>query len=599
MIRLLSSNNVAAGDALGGFVSRQVFPTFVPIIMLDQCHCLTVEDIQLALGSEGDKGEFTIVKSGDTFTATTSVPTSTGWVTGTPVVSTITVGETVVIQSDFTYTRYKRIRTGTDGTISGRFTVVHNNPLGGTDCDVADVTNTRYGCMFLSVDSDTYIETINSIALDAEGNLIAGGCEFDLLAATNETQRIADATTAPTGLSFASTQTISGNLTAGNYPLWFKTISSGAAGIVSNIITITQSSGGDQETINIVGRHRRYDDTIAKYRLYGDYAGDTVYGTLLGTATTLPATIALSVPPSGTRDYKLRVVEVNKYGIESQNVALNHNLSIDSAGADQTAPQTPSGVALTFLQAGYASLSFTYSAQIGSPVIFAICEIDGVAYSKEIKGFGTYSVYATTPSDWGDSITGTVYFLDNRGRVSATASTSATCTFTYGDRPREISGVVGGYSTSQCYPKEYFELSDGLVSIITEPGGVTCYYDDVKQFETIVVDGTMYLDLTGWTIQNEVVSGAQATSIEDAGTGVFYIAQGGTRRLKVDTVNKTFGANQFAQPIPACRRSDNDVTISGITYYQAFPDFESGPEPWLAVEGNKIYLAEIYQLTGT
>jgi hypothetical protein len=199
---------------------------------------------------------------------------------------------------------------------------------------------------------------------------------------------------------------------------------------------------------------------------------------------------------------------------------------------------------------------------------------------------------------WGTDITGTVYFIDSRGRISETATDTQTCLFDYGDRPREAGGLVGGFAFSRCYPTNYYELINGDAAIITEPGGMTCYYNDQKQFGTIVVDDVMYLDLTGWTIQNEAVSGAQATTIGDAGGGVFYLATGGTRRVKVDTINMTFGANEFSQLIPACRRDDNNVTIDGITYFQAFPTFESGPEPWLAIEGNKVYTALIYQING-
>lgn len=599
MLRLFSSNNISAGDALGGFISRQAFPTFVPQILQDQCHCLAVEDIQVAAGAEVDKAEVTIVKTGDDFQFTLSTPTlAGGWIDTDIGTYTVTVGSTKTIEKDLFYLKLRRIRTGSDGTIIARLCPVHNNPLGGTDCDVADVTNTRYCCMFAHLDTDTYIEQVYSYSI-IEGVQVAAGCQFEILAATNETQRIADYETAPTGITWGNSTTLSSLIPAGNYPIWVKTVSSGAVGIVTNVIVIDQGAGGDQNVLAVAARHRRYDEGIDAYRIYGDYAGATVYGTLIDSAASLPATVALAPPPSGTRDYKLRVVAVNKYGIESQNVALNHNVTIDDQGDDQTTPQTPSSVSVTFVEAGYAKLNFTYAAEIADPVIYAVCTLNGEDLTLEINGFNAYSVRTAEPCTWGATVSGTVYFIDSRGRTSATASASATCAFDYDDRPREVAGRVGGFAVSQCYPREYFELIDGLAACITELGGMTFYYDDVKQFETIVIDGTMYLDLTGWTVQNEVVSGAQVSSFEDAGAGVVYFAQGGTRRLKIDTVNKTFGANTFAQPITACRRVDNDVTVNTVTYYQAFPTFESGPEPWLAINGDTVYTCDIYQLTGT
>jgi len=93
------------------------------------------------------------------------------------------------------------------------------------------------------------------------------------------------------------------------------------------------------------------------------------------------------------------------------------------------------------------------------------------------------------------------------------------------------------------------EISDGNALLLCGEDEVLLYYDDVLQMSAYPIEGEMYLDLSGWSIINAPVSGTQESFMKDIGGGIIGFAFDGTRRLELDTVNKTFTTESIVQPV--------------------------------------------------
>lgn len=600
MINLKASNNLALGDCLGGYKSLQNFQAWRPAILTDQIRCLFIDSFRLPGGYDATKAEFTITKSGDDFTLTISYPTeSGGWTDLNDIEFTLELNDVYQSTYDLGDIRIRRVLTGSNGTMTGRVGIPFNSPLGGDDLDISAGSVTRYGCIFLELEDATYIDEITAYGVIG-GAVDTAACQIDLMAAAINTQRIASATTAPSGLTWTNTESIGTTVAAGTYALWFKTISSGAVGECAYVIKFDQGSGGEQEELVVIGKHRRYDATLDPYVVYGAYDGSIIEGAEIDSFASLPGTVALAAPPSGTRDYLLRVVARNKYGVESQNQLLRFPVSVDSGGADLTVPQTPSGVSLTFTSGGHAHLEFVYAFDTLNPVVYAQIEIGTETdLGFQIGGFSTYNARTFDPVLWGTSVTARVRFVDSKGKISDWATVTETALFSPASSPLEGAGRVGGHAQDICLPEYYGGYYDGDAALITEPGRVSFYYDGTLEFYAEWNnDNELIFYMGDYSLVNEDISGAQTDIIEDAGSGIVYISDGTTRRVKIDTVNKEFCATTFAQEITQCRREDAMSTVSSIIYMQAYPvtiNNQQAPEPWMAFDGENVYLTTIEQ----
>jgi hypothetical protein len=599
MIRIKATNNLTLADSLGGYMSLQDFPVWQPVVDFDTMRCLFIDSFRLPGGIDATRAEFTITKSGSDFTLSISYPATAGWVDLADIEFTLAVGETYQSTYELGDICIRRILTGLDGTMTGRITVPYNTPLGGDPVDAGD-TVTRYGCIFFVLEDATYIKDVTSYGI-VEGVATDAACQIDLMADGLNTQTIASTTTAPTGLTWTNTETIDAEVPAGNYVLWYKTISSGAVGEITYVIEIDQDTGGNQETLSVVGKHRRYDNTLEPYVVYGAYDGSTIEGTLINEFSEFPADIILELPVSGTRDYLLRVVEQSKYGIESQNVLLDQAVSVTDAGVDATVPQTPSGLELTFLGIGYPNLAFNYIFDTKEQVISAQVEIDGVVVKAiPVTGFATYNYRYTDLSLWGESVTARVRFLDRYGRQGEWATVTETCSIAPASMPLRTLGGSGGLAATSLPPTPFFSSHyDGDAALISEPGRVSFYYNGALEFYAQWnTSSELILYFNGWKRVNGAVSGAQTSVLADAGGGIVYISDGTNRRVKLDTTAKTFEANHFSSFLPLCRREDAAVTVSGVTYFMAYPttiNAQYAPQPWIAFDSNYVYLPKYEQ----
>ncbi len=603
MINIKATNNLSLADCLGGYKSLQDFPTWRFYVYEDNVRCLFIDSIRLSGGVDLLRSEFTITKSGDNFALSISYPTSSGWTTLSDIEFTLSVGGTYQSTDDLANIRIRRLLTGQNGTMSGRILTQYNSPLGGQDSDIADGVLTRYGCLYLELEDETYIDTITSYGMN-NGVLDNSMCQVELKTASLNAERIADNETPPTTPSWSNSVSVAASLLAGSYPLWFKIVCPADLGEMEFNIVIDQGSGGNNEVIAISGRCRRFDETLEQYVLYGAYDGSVVDGVEIGSFDTFPAQISLPLPGSGERDYLLRVVKRNKYGIESQNVLLEHAVTVDSNGDDQTIPQTPSNLVLEFIGAGYAQLTYDYVFDTKAPVVYAQIEIGTeTTLTQTINSFGTYTFRTVEPVIWGSTIAYKVRFLDNRGNIGDWAQSSVIASFNPLSAPLSADTLVAGLGGLKNYQEYYGGYYDGLAALITEPGRVSFYYDGVLEFyATWNTSNILVLYLGEWRRKNESVSGAQTDVIEDAGSGIVYISDGTTRRIKLDVNNKTFGAVAFKQSILQCRLEDAISNSGSIKYMQAFPttvNAQQAPEPWIAFEGDAVWMCKYKQTEGT
>jgi hypothetical protein len=591
MINIKASNNLTLADCLGGYISQQDFPIWQPIVTQDGIRCLYIDSFRIPGGLDAAKSEFTITKTGDDFALSITYPIVDGWTTLSHSF-TLAVDETFQSTYELGNIKIRRVLTGQDGVMVGRIGIPYNTPLGGDNVDAAD-TLTRYGCMFLVVEDDTYIEEIISYGI-IDGVDTDAACQIVLFNPTIQVEAIATNLIEPPVPYWLNTLPVGFTVPAGTYPLWFKTVSSGAIGEVTFVIEIDQAVGGALEKIAILGKHRRYDETMDAFTLYGAYNGDLIDGSLIDTFSDFPALVMLELPGAGNRNYLLRVTSKNKYGIESQNVLLEHAVSISSTGADVTVPQTPTNVALTFVGNGYGMLEFDYVQDTKSKVIYAQVEIGTeTTLGIPISGFGTYSVRGYIPILWGEEITAKVRFVDNLGRLGEWETDIETAIFTPATMPLKAIAKPGGIYSTPGNHSLYRSDRSALAELVTEPSRVSFYYDGALEFYIQPDENSILtLYLGAYTLVEDAVSGAQVDVIEDD-SGVVYVSDGATRRIAIDTDAKTITAVKFLTLSLVAHRQEPIITISGIVCFQAFPTTMNGmnsPETWMAMAGEIVYL---------
>lgn len=606
MITLRASNNLALADCLGGYVSQQDFPCWRVVTDVDQIRCLFIDHFRLPGGYDATKAEFTITKDGDDFTLAIAYPTAAGsWTDLAAIEFTLALNKTYQSAYELGDIRIRRVLTGaTDGYMSGRVSIPYNTPLGGADADISGGTITRYGCLFVEFEDETYIETITAYGI-VDGSPDNAACQIGVGSVSGPfVASIADVSVEPAIFgSWGNDISVASSVNAGFVALWYKTVSTAAVGETTFVIEIDQAAGGASEKIAIIGRNRRYDATLDPYVVYGAYDGSIIEGTEIETFAAIPGTVALELPPSGTRSYLLRVVARNKYGVESQNQLLGTPVKVNAVGAEVTVPQTPSGVALTFLRGGHAKLTFTYAFDTATPVVYAQVEIGTeTSLGFQLNGFATYLARTITPVLWGESVPARVCFINSKGQISAWVTVTADAVFDPASLPSEGVGRVGGMAGDVCQGAYFGAYYSGDAALMTEPGLVSFYYAGVLEFYAEWnEESELVLYLGGWRRKNESVSGAQTDLLEDAGAGIVYISDGTTRRIKLDTTFKTFSAVSFKQPITLCRREAAAVTVDSVRYLQAYPataDAQQAPEPWVAFDGDAVLMCKFKQTEG-
>lgn len=566
------TSGAAGGDCLGGHVSAITCQDIQAVNTVDSIQCL---EVTAAYGVS--RVRYAIDKNGNDFNLilTAYIPLA-GW--GTVDLSTyeIAVGEEYTWDLsgyiNYGYITVKRHFAGAaTGRLIGYFADTYQTPWMRPDLPVTN-TDYYYSCVALVLTADTYVHSI-----------IGGSVThyFPGTAATYATP-IADHTTEPGGAVWTDSTVVDATLTAGTYYVWLK------VGQDIGDVTVKFAPAGDYISLQV--RPRTYDVSKKRYRLYGAYDGSTCGGSLLAESNTLPVAYTLTPPGSGTRTYRMRLVEQTYYGVESQNQLLDQKIVISAVGADVTVPPAPDSVAVTALDGGRAQVTATITQPAtGSRIIFVVFDVDGTETYVEVHPNQTEYSVITDPVTWGSTISATAKNIDANLRESATTSGSATIYYDMDAQPENVTARIGWYSVVRQPADLFVSNVDGDLVLFGEWWGTDITYAGAR---VATITDTISL-APGWIIVNGSVSGASAKTWEDAGSGIFYMGDGTNRRIKFDTNTTTITVPDIQQLIDdPCPLSD------AVKQHGAYTRFQAAYQKyftWCMFDATKTYMIEITQ----
>lgn len=289
----------------------------------------------------------------------------------------LTAGTAAVLVGDTATEQVRVIRVGT-GDLTRRMVfdvlpVYNGIPAMGDVANAERVAGSiRYRAVFLR--GMASCTSVTAWTAAGEGLALAS----ETPGADGSIQTIANDTTEPTGRSWNTGNTLGtglsiGTLAAGStIGLWIRrTVSPGATATAKQAATIYVSwtAGGVTYTETLAGLYRIADDSLALYEAYlGIDAEPDLTGAATATGASLPLSVAVTPPPSGTRTYHCVLRRRNKYGVISQNV-YSRLVRINSAGAQVALdPTAPSSTTVVDAGGGYVTVRAIYAAgQDSSP----------------------------------------------------------------------------------------------------------------------------------------------------------------------------------------------------------------------------------------
>lgn len=557
-------------DCLGGHLSSSRTQPYQPIVTTDTVQCLTLDDVYLA-----ERSEIYINKTGNFFYLFLyAYNPITGWVLAFFAGAEISVGDSYTYNFDPIYKggyiTVTRTAVGGNGVLKAHMTRNAEPTYMRPDLPATNTTP-YYACLYLVVPEEQYLYDLNGPYHWMPNPGVSA----------RYTTPVADHWTAPAGASWANTTSIDGTVSAGTYPIWLKLTN-------ANTLLITFSEGS-QDYIEAPFFHRTYDTTLKKYRVYGAYDGSLTGGALLGEGDTLPVNVTLTPPVTGTREYRVRLVEQTPYAVESQNVLLDQIIVIDATGADVTAPPPPDSVTVEagVGKAAYVTATITQPVA-GAQIIALMFNIDGD--TQEVltsQGVTEYTVISGE-IDWGDTVTASVTCIDANLKQSTATTDSAVIYFDVNPSPEYLFAQHGYYLSSFRRNTMMVSAVDGSAILYGNYDYTTIYYGN-ELCATITDVITL---APGWTLKNDTVSGASAKYIEDATSDIFYLGDGTNRRVKWDVANKVVTIPAVAQPIVLDCPVVEAVYQHGVyTRYQAV--YAGKCRTWLMFDETNTYVMEI------
>ena len=429
--------------------------------------------------------------------------------------------------------------------------------------------------------------------------------------ASGTVQTIANATTAPGGLSWATTANLATLAPGETRALWMhRTI--GAATAVSteatSTVTVGYTYGGTAYSHPLVGNYRIGDSTLARYEIHAATGSDPDFTTAAATSASLPFTYALST--SNTHHYAVR--RRNQFGLESFNTVTEVR-EIGAGGTDDTAAisdPTVDGFVATY--GGECDLTLTYPGATDSTVA------------------DTWRLYITTDGTTPDPATDTP--ADTTMTISGLARSNMTNVVTIGPYAYDtvVKVIARAYSSDTDSESASVTVStvtvDTQAPIVANRMGVTTgthkrlqrptldsttYYNDptntvglrVQPGDTELFGASTALrgrlgngaDLwTGIEFANVAHSTSGAsTPIEVISANEFYINVNGTRRAKVDLSGGTIEAATFtfsevAIDLPVIGPTH---TTSTATYIQILDGTTGRWTPIIKVDSSGVFTA--------
>lgn len=405
----------------------------------------------------------------------------------------------------------------------------------------------------------------------------SAGMAFGLQAVGSDgtVNAIASETTAPSGVTFASTQSLASLSPDAGIVLWIRrTIPVGA--------TITPAA---QATVSIAWTGEAVAHSTTLYGAYGVGSSAQaryeveVNGSTAATSTTLPAPTTVSKPATGTTTHNIAVRRRNAYGLASLNV-YQHPVTINTAGNPVTSPiSVPRDVALTAVEGGCLAVSAVYvSASDPSPADTWLVYVrtdgtdpdpatdtplvipmqDNEAGIASID-WGRAGMWGSSnkllyrrlgPYEWGSAVRVLVRTQRASDSAASTNTTSvSTSVSTVPAIPVNHAEAILGYAygtkpaaqtrNTTTYSAQY------NVRIVRCPGEAALWIGNDCVWRATVTaqgDALLRIDPAYYLYVDSAGLGAGTGALEVVSGPVVYINVGGTRRLKIDAATKRITA---------------------------------------------------------
>lgn len=379
-------------------------------------------------------------------------------------------------------------------------------------------------------------------------------------------QTIADNETAPTGVTWGIPHTAATGLSIAdipsgtNYGLWIhREIPAGATGTYKQENGITVTHDGGNHTLKFYGLYRVAQASLISFDTYQGIDAFPVFSTPEASNTTLPYTLALSAPVSGTRTHRLCTRYTDAYGVTQYNV-FPTDITVDSTGAqvgDEVS--APYDITLENASSGYARLKAKYATGIdptdadtfryyittngtnpttgGTPIDATMAIGQGLSSARILNtligpyGYGTdlrvlVTAYRTS---------------DTEQSINTTPATLTINTVEPGAPALLSAGYAGAYSGGHGWGIEekttYFNSPTNTVFLRCSAGMTEFWSGSNLIFRGIYGGDGFFVTYipSDFTLINATVSGAgSASAFEVVSANEIYLCVNSTRRVKFD-----------------------------------------------------------------
>lgn len=397
-------------------------------------------------------------------------------------------------------------------------------------------------------------------------------------------QSVANDTTAPSGITWSTGISAAdglqlASLAAGaEQGLWLHreipALAAGSASLENAIVVAWTVDGTDSYEQNYQGYYRMAEDHLENYEVYiGEDADPDLSASPDVTAGSLPFPVSITPPASGTTQFRITVLQRNKYGLAYMDPWW-FAFDIDAAGDDVTpAISAPEDVILTNIAGGEVDVAATYSEdRDADPATrFAIyARTDGtdpdpatdtptyVAMRPNYIGAGRRLAYTLGPYDYGTDLR--VLVRANRSS-DGEESTNTTATTTTVDTappsiPRRIESFLGtqnGFARGVYNETDYYFDAPNMIWMESTPGVVAFWAGSVLVWRCIydsmdAANSRIWVPNT-WALKNTAISGAGTSDVIETaawnGTKTLYCNVDSVRRMRIDVTGLALEATSW------------------------------------------------------
>ena len=481
MMTLHLSSGKKIGDCLGGLPSSYRLQANIPYVAVDSLGMFRIVDSHVL----APPNAHIILRGFGTFVS--------GWMyypgNGTDVnfLATATlpaIGAKEKYYINENTNEYITLQRVAAGNVTGQMMIRFaetKNPVWGRPNNSEDE---YYSCVYLRYDG----EPANITHFEASG----GGTES--LSQAMSVAPIGDHKTEPE-VTWGNDPLDSGTITPGWYPIWIR-VSAPDEPYIRVVL-----DNGESIEFSGVFENRLPDPAPKRFRVYGAYDGRTVGGDLLGESDSRPVAVELDAPATGERTYRLRLVEVSPYGIESQNQLLEHEITIDAEGKDVTRPLPPDDMEVSVLKGGFVKVRVLVE-QRASAHPTALVELDVEPDAAvEISKSGWFDYVTSEPVDWGTELTVTAVAVDALLRRSDPISRTITAEFDTSATIDSVSALSAADASCSAANSQGVLQAGDDIALIGERDETVLYIEGEEVWR-IAPDKIIKL-APGWIVEDE------------------------------------------------------------------------------------------------